>query len=254
MFKLIKYELIGRYKLIVGCFSIIALLNIVMVVGFNFWWQGGMEAAFVISLLLGFLGMFVVAVDSINIVRKDLYNDSGYLLFSLPQSGYSIMGAKFIVGIMEIVMFAVFQLLISFIFIAPMIKSEFWNLVNGLIQVFPDIVFILILIFWGLITLFLMISFSLVLSKSILNTKKFGNLASFGVFIAVAVVTGLIQKQLTRIPWTAEFNLPFTNIGNLELSAVSNIINIPEMIFSIVLPVIFFVLAGFLIENKLEMR
>ena len=61
------------------------------------------EVVFGLSCLIYFGGIVAIFIGNIRMFTRDLKEDTGYLLFTLPQSGYSILGEKLIVVLIEVV-------------------------------------------------------------------------------------------------------------------------------------------------------
>src|SRR5690554_1006645 len=108
MLKLLKYELKSRKNILLGGALTIILLNILIV--FNLRskrshtmdWVSGSQNLLGTILGIVLFGIWVAAIvliimDSINILKRDLYEDTGQLLFTVPHSSYSILLSKMLV-------------------------------------------------------------------------------------------------------------------------------------------------------------
>src|SRR5690625_4953700 len=107
MFKLMKYEIKGTYKFVLATILVVALAT----AGIQYMFHNMkvyMEAGNMLlnTLLLPLLSIVIMAASISFIVfliqsfRKELYEDRGYLTFTLPLSGRKILGCKFITAIL----------------------------------------------------------------------------------------------------------------------------------------------------------
>ena len=111
MKKYMKYEIKGSYKFILGIIAILIIAS--TIIQWNI--KVGMDKALTfgdgtptslagimmgLSVLVIFGAFLVAAFHIIGSFRKELYEDRGYLTFTLPLSGYQIVGSKLIVAIL----------------------------------------------------------------------------------------------------------------------------------------------------------
>ena len=99
MFKLIKYELRSTFLTILGiCISVI-IANLFLMTKKDSW---DMNAVTGLSVCLIIGAIIVIFISSLKIMSKYLHEDSGYLLFTLPQSGTSIITSRLITALIQI--------------------------------------------------------------------------------------------------------------------------------------------------------
>ena len=175
MGRYIKYEIKGSYKFILGVLALVLILTTGIYAYVNTAKEGSEFGAVLIGLstlvIVGtLLTTFLYIVGSF---RKELYEDRGYLTFTLPLTGNQILGAKLIVAIIWFTLLgaviAGYNVLMALNFVpAEFNLSELFSVINrgmvlGLIMAFIS----------GIITLIL-IYFSMALSRVTLKNKKIG--------------------------------------------------------------------------------
>lgn len=112
MFKLIKYELQGRSKYyiaaLIGMFFMFFYINMRLT-----------SKDFTVSLAFSFLAIYliyiVLVISGIILYAKDVFGNSGYLIFTIPKRGETILGAKLIVAIAEFLIFMFTVVLLSYL-------------------------------------------------------------------------------------------------------------------------------------------
>lgn len=104
MDRYIKYEIRGSYKFILGIIVTVLIASTIMMI--NLKDMGELEGNNLVKtfLLIGSImvifGAYLTAFfHIIGSFRKELYEDRGFLTFSLPLSGMQILGSKLIVAI-----------------------------------------------------------------------------------------------------------------------------------------------------------
>ena len=108
MGKFMKYEIRGSYKFILGVLALVILLTVgnFMLLNRNFNSDGSLMASGVfamVSSLLVFGSFITLMFYIVNLFRNDLYEDRGYLTFTLPMSSRQILFSKLVVAFMWIV-------------------------------------------------------------------------------------------------------------------------------------------------------
>lgn len=250
MFKLVKYELIGKSRNILGGIALLVLLNIFFEIGFTFWWRGGSEASLLCAILLGIVAFIAVGVDIISLLRRDLFGNTGYLVFTLPQSGYSILGAKLIAGSVELLTFVITQ---SFIILYYLIFRSEGFILKQFLESIPNLIPValnaVVSVGSGFLLLLLMIAFSLVLTRSLLTAKKFGKIISFGIFIALTYGIALLDNKLRSLLSFASEIKSYPMIGG---SLTLELMNRIDILFTLAISVVLFIVSGYLLDRKLE--
>ena len=254
MIKLLKYEFLGKYKLILGGVIALLLANLLIAGGFSFYGIAditeGLDLG--ISLLAGLVAIIVFIVDGINVLKKDLYEDTAYLMLSIPKRGSLIIGAKLIVALTEFILFA--GLTISFFLLHILMRydNERINIMNRVAENIPVLSFIILTITISFLSFVILAYFSLAAAKSIFNNKKFGKIAAFGIFIGISLIAGYIGEWLSGLLPHA-VNIEALVLGNLKLHITDGGgMNIAATVFSLIIGVCLFFGTVYLMENKVE--
>ncbi|KOA19014.1 ABC-2 family transporter protein [Clostridium homopropionicum DSM 5847] len=264
MGRLIKYEIKGNYKLFGGLFIIIALLNVLLLTRINKWSEQSIIGLFsVISITV----MVVTLIFVINSFRNDLYEDTGYLTFTLPVSGNKILGSKIITGVLwfsvaGLIFFIFLKILIGMLFdINVLERINLYFNVKGIFTL--GILFGLV----NLIMLLLMIYFSITLTKVAFKGKKMSKLLGFITFIVLNAAIFYIEYKLINIfPQTIDFSLDFlkgsqgsligpSNVDNQAMFSINNSqlnVNIASLIYNILVYIGLFKGTGYLMDNKIN--
>ena len=99
MFNLIKYELQGIYKQILGVIVVMLVLSLLLYSRIGTWQDASIISLTVLITMSALIWSFIV---SIKIYSKYMYDDSGYLMFTLPKTGYSILGSRIIIAVLDL--------------------------------------------------------------------------------------------------------------------------------------------------------
>ena len=109
MRKFMKYEIKGTYKVILGILALVIIASTIIHLGFlkeinNLDSPESFDGANIIMIILSTLvifGAFLAAFFYIvNSFRKELYDNRGYLTFTLPLTGKQILASKLIVSML----------------------------------------------------------------------------------------------------------------------------------------------------------
>ena len=106
--KLMKYEIRGSYKYILGVLTAILIAS--LVIQYNIYKATnnfnnsienvGIRAFVFVTSLFVIIGVFFsLFFYIVTLFKKELYEDRGYLTFTLPLTGRQILGAKILVGV-----------------------------------------------------------------------------------------------------------------------------------------------------------
>lgn len=256
MGKLIKYELMGIYKEIVILIGIIIIGNLLLLTRYNVWPD---QAIATFSFLLCFGATIAVFIWNIAIFSRDLYGDTGYLVFTLPIRGNKIVAAKLITSFIQLAVINI----IAFIFIYINLMSAQGT--AQAISYFKDninpgiVVLSLVGAIFEYVYMLVMIYFSISVSKVAIKKRKFGVIGTFVVFIAVSLITGKLTDFLVKLfPQSININIlsasGMLNMKNTVITTFSNAVplNISVIVFSIFMSIVFFVATSYLIENKID--
>lgn len=263
MGRLIKYEIKGNYKLFGGLFVIIALLNVLLLTRINRWSQQSIIGLFsVVSIAL----MVVTLIFVINSFRNDLYEDTGYLTFTLPVSGDKILGSKIITGLLWFSAAGA----IFFIFLKILVGMLFdINIIEKMIVYFNAKEIILSGLLFGvinLIMLLLMIYFSITLTKVAFKGKKMSKLLGFITFILMNLIIFYLEYKLIKVfPQTIDLTLDFLKNSEGSFRSVSTdgaamisirnsqlSINIASLLYNLLVYIGLFKATGYFMDNKIN--
>lgn len=234
MFNLIKYELRGRRLTIVGICLMVILGNIFLMTKVGSW-QIGVP---LLSTILGIGALILMFISSLSLLSDYLYDEQGYLLFTLPQSGISIIASRLIVAgiqmsIVTIVAVGMFCLID---------QQKILNAFLGHTEV-EEILYSAVVYLWSLISLLTFIYFCMVVGKIALHGKKMGKIGSFIIFIILGLGwNGLTVIVSNLFPQTVELG-DFTTLG----------INIGTGIVDVIIFGILFMTTSYLLENKVDL-
>ena len=165
-------------------------------------------------MMLAFLGVFVIGLESIVALHRDMNTKQSYMLFMTPHSCYSILGAKTLECCLSILLtgvcfFALGALDVSLLFAREGKLVDLWDFIHDLLanitinghslEIDPAtlaaVVFVL-LAAWILtiITAFLAVT----ISAALLNGRRFSGVISFVLFLALSLGCSLLTNLVTR--------------------------------------------------------
>jgi len=219
MLKLIKYEF---RKQLFSKFIMIGVMGVIEVYFLYGIFKNdektiGLAALF---LVLGAVSMLTfVAFESISTYSKDLRTKQSYMLFMIPKSTYTVIGAKIITALLQIaVVSAAFLILAAVdVTIAMARFGELKQLVDLIGEFFRTLMSIDIrvelfiftaivgILQWYLIIVTAMLSITL--SSTVLSNNKFKGIASFTIFVAITYfgnkLLGLIRPDF--LDWNLSY-------------------------------------------------
>lgn len=282
MLKFMKYEIKGTYRFI--------MMLVIAVLGASTGLQlsalrgmkGNLESfptflPFILGLVI--FGAFISAsFYIISSFRKELYEDRGYLTFSLPLTGKQIVGTKLLIALMWSAVIGL-GIVIFNLSLGSILFGTRW--IEGFKQIFryESIIKVVIsLILSGILSAvisLLLIYFSMTISKVSIKNKKIGGLW-FILFLIISGVVNLITlKVSTLVPYYLDLNTfkivkdtvsIFSNSTGPTLQILSGanmsgtlvatgnqvIINLGAYVFSILVGLATFFATSYLIDKKVE--
>jgi len=251
MFKLIKYELRATFLTIIGICTTVIIANLLLMIKKNSW-QIAVPA---LSLILAVVAIVVIFISSLKIMSKYLYEDSGYLLFTLPQSGVSIIGSRLITALIQISIVVFVSVLMCYFTITPKIDFAFLKDIKLGIMLY-SIVNYICMIFYSLTIIY----FCMVMGKVALKGKKIGKIGSFIIFIILTMIIGWVSvKTTTLLPQNLDlsnFSINTTNAlvnSDFSVSGGNYNINIAQSILDIIIFAGLFMTSSYLIDKKLDL-
>ena len=267
MGKLIKYEIKGNYKLFAGLFGITILLNLLLLTRANAWHEGAIIGIFSAISVALFVVTLIFVVQSF---RNEMYEDRGYLTFTLPISGKKIVISKLVPAI---IWFSI-ATIITYVFISIFVKVLFdqnmmdmINEVNNYINIKAAVLISVLFSLINLITLLLLIYFSITVTRVAFKKKRLSVLLGFITFIILNIVIYYIQYQIMKLfPQTVSISLDFLQNGSqingsvmaindkamLSVTGTDLNINIATIIYFIAVYIGLFLGTGYLIDNNID--
>lgn len=287
MSQLIKYEFRNSKRPITQLIVIIGIVSFVLQIIFNGFVRmqlANIEITGALSVISTLAALIVAGTSFLifgtiiayylrlaNILKTDIYQNRGYITFSLPRSGYQILGAKLIVAI-------IWSLILPLVVVLWNILIWFvlWVLIPGLV-VPSELQRILVNIWEEFKLIFDQINFPLVLSF-ILNSISSSIFYLLIIFAAVVVDYKIGRRKSDSSRWIIYaiiFAIIWTFIESQIFGANPNsflaieleygsAIDVPELIkyftrnnfltaaFNGLAAVLLFIFVGYNIEKKIE--
>lgn len=258
MFKLLKYELKGRKKVMLGGAAAIIIANLLLMLDYKL--QNGDASQFGAIMMLVIFAMGVAAcvliiIDSINILKKDLFEDTGSMLFMVPQSSFSILGSKILTTIIECLIFGGLYTLFAVFHAHNLTPDSLLKVFDNNVANNMDIIATVILaIFTSLITFLSTIYFSLVLAKSMLKNNKYAGGLTFGIVILINIPITKLNRVISKYLPDIKMIDHELNISNLTMEMKFAMANqgIWAIIFNLCVFIILFISTGYLLEHKTD--
>ncbi|MGO1367804.1 hypothetical protein [Senegalia sp. (in: firmicutes)] len=265
MLNLIKYEIKGSTKFIAVVVITLTLLSLFAFLTADVDTVGRTMFLMVLGAFGGNVAILYYFVTSFS---KEVYEDRGYLTLTLPVSGNSIVLSKLIVTTFWYTLYSVIQL--GFIYL---IFSKYSGLIDqpilttilkdiNKIILTPEFLAISILGILQSIGFVMTVYFSIAISKAALGVKKIGKLIAFIVFIAITSATTYIDYLINSfLPFNININsqalqenLTFNNV-NMQIENTANAfsVNVPSVIFTIILFFVFLYSTGYILEKKIDL-
>lgn len=228
----------------------------------------------IVLLILIVFGAFITAFFYIvSSFRKELYEDRGYLTFSLPITGNQILGTKLITALMWFMVLGLATFFYNLGLLSILFGTEWMKTIRYyLFYINSSMVITIILtgILSGMVTQ-LLIYFSITISRVSIKNKKLGGLWFILFLILNALASFVAMKVSNIIPYyldltnlkilsgsrIADGNIFFMNNGynaGLEITRSGDVLlNIGLMLFSILLAVGTFYATSYLMERKIDL-
>ena len=246
MMTLLKYEIYRRWRWLVlryAAFIIIGviLLNRVSSPAYQYEFIGESIGKFALTSLIIFI---IIIVEGINMLKEDLFEECGYLTFTIPEKGRTILASKLVLLLLQLILWAVITIEFGSIFFSKLAYPEIVEIKSQIDFSFLPTVLFLLTAFFNFV---LMIHFSLTLTKTLLVNKKYSGLLSTGIFFLLVY---LIEKVyygpfLNQIRYISIHSGIETKINFLSGGYTAVFLNI-------ILAAIFFTATAYLLENKMN--
>ena len=238
MFNLIKYELRGRLLTITGICLTIIMGNLFLMTQMG---SGGIGVT-VLSTILGIGGLVVIFISSLTLMSDYLYNDQGYLLFTLPQSGVSLTASRLIAAVIQISIVTIVSVIMFFLI-------DQGRILNSILQgtEVHEILTSVLMYLWTIVSALTFIYFCMVVGKITFKGKKIGKIGSFIIFFLFSGVRNWLSginsnffPKIVQFDLLTAFNTSFTmNVGNT--------------VFEIAIFGILFMATSYLLEHKVDL-
>lgn len=248
MGRYMKYEIKGSYKFILGVIAIFLILNTISYIKIS-----SDYIRFIAYMILfgTSLAAFLYIVGSF---KNELYEDRGYLTFTLPLTGREILGSKLIVAMMWFAILGTIVFLHNLFMMSWISKVslseilEYFSSVD--INIIKMFLYCMMLLIIGVIITLLLIYFSMALSRVSLKNKKIGGIW-FVVFLVLSIVFFYFLAKITSwIPYSIDMST-FKVVVPLNGSIFN--LNIAGFIYTIVVGVGVFLTTGYIIDNKIDL-
>lgn len=210
MLKLMKYEF---RKQLTTKFLLLAVLGLMEIYFFYGIALGKMETtmrAVVFLSILAFAGIFFVSFECIMTYSNDLKTKQSYMLFMVPESTYSVMGAKILAAMIQIVLtsvlfgvvafadaFAVaarFDEIDRFFETIQMVLRQFFELNIDVGVIAINIAELVI----GWISVVILAMLAITLSATFMANSKLRGIVSFIFFIVIEILATKIRRAITE--------------------------------------------------------
>ncbi len=246
MMTLLKYEIYRRWRWLVLRYAALIiigtiLLNRVSSPVYQYEFIGESIGKFALTSLAIFI---IIIVEGINMLKEDLFEECGYLTFTIPKKGRTILASKLVLLFLQLSFWAIISVGFGSMFFSKLpshVMVQIETQIN--FYFFPTVLFLLTAFF----NFVLMIHFSLTLTKTLLVNKKYSGILSVGIFILLAY---LIEKV---------YYGPFLNQikhVSMEIGSRSNISLLSggytAVFLNLILIAIFFAATAYLLEKKIN--
>lgn len=249
MLRLIKYELRGNFLTILGICITVIVANLLLLTRRTAW---GTPTIGGLSVFLSIVAITIIFISAFSIMSKYLHNDTGYLLFTLPQSGTNIMLSKLLTSLIQITLVTVVAFLGVYLTTITDLDFKFLNYIK-----ISGVIYIIAICLWGILTLLNFIYFCMVIGKVALRNKRLGKIGSFIIFILLSIALAWLSARLSDIfPQGIVFDMSliFKNVDwSKNVSIPSVLIPISSLIFDILTFVGFFMGTAYMLDNKLDL-
>lgn len=251
MFKLIKYELKSTFLTIIGICITVIIASLLLMTRKASW--GPAVTGLSVTLTIG--AIIVISISSLKIMSKYLHGDSGYLMFTLPQSGVSIVTSRLITALIQISFVSFVAIAMCYLTVANEINFSLLKYVTV-----TGIIYVIIGYVWFIFSSFTFIYFCMVIGKVALRNKKLGKVGSFIIFILLSLAVSWLSFKLVSLfpqtiklmdsPIPANYN---SGDSGFTVTEGSFNMNIAKTLFDVITFAIFFISTSYLIDKKLDL-
>lgn len=241
MLNFIKYEWLRRWKLFLAGIIVFLVADMDLV---NRLITKESPNVFSVMLTAILFTLFAALVfDQLGRLYRSLFTHEGFMVLTLPLSGYQLLGAQVLAVVLECIAVMVYVGLVGYLdlmYVARTVPG--WQLTPLPGGFFLQILKGGSLALGGYIIFILMIYLSLALAKSIFASFKYGKLIAFGCFLLIAKGIGYLGKLL-RISGNYNCNIQWPNLTMATT----------DWLVIIVLIGILFTGTGYLLDKKIDL-
>lgn len=257
--KLLQYELKGVWRIgliLTGIYAVWILFLIYLA----YTWEA--VPPFIFFFLSNVGVSFLIFIFGIQLFSQEMNRGTGYLLYSLPVSGYSITGAKIAMALFTTIYFAALAI-IGYGIIAKSITALLPEELSQRMSLIPPADFFLhnftLLLsgfLWTLLSLlilWLLIALSMLISRMIFYKRKVRFLGTVVTFFLLSWLNGTISSALARLfPTHLQLNPDLSMINNLHFD--SSLIAFPvfQPIYDMLIFLLLFIAVSQLLEKRME--
>ena len=234
MLNLIKYEVRGKFLTILGISLTVIMGNLLLMTKVDSWQVG----ASVLSGVIGVGALIVMFLSSLTLMSDYLYNEQGYLLFTLPQTGLSIMVSRLIAAVMQISIVT----FVSLLMFCLLDQGRMFNIIMHNSEV-SELLYSLLMFLWSIISALTFIYFCMVVGKIALRGKKIGKIGSFIIFFVFSMIRNGLTLMISNF---------FPQIIQLH-SFTTVTFNVGATIFDIITFAVLLMATSYLLEHKVDL-
>ena len=246
MMTLLKYEIYRRWKWLAIRYAALIILGLIYFYRASVSpMQYNIIAASMGKFILVCIVVFaIIIVEGINMLKEDLFEQSGYLTFTIPRTGRSILFSKLILLLLQLSFWAVISIKFGSMFFYKLPFEEISQITTQIdFSLYPTILFILTAFF----NFVLLIHFSLTLTKTLLYNKKYSGMISIGIFFLLAYFIenfyyGPFLNQIKHA------YIEISNVSNVDMLTAGY----TSVLLNIILAVAFFSATAYLLERKIN--
>lgn len=265
MFKLLKYEFRSKQTRILSLLSVIIVINLVTLLIFD--WSGvvnsnnrisfsgdtdinlGSGIFMILAIIVNCTSLIIAFISGIRVLFKDFSTESGSLLFSLPQKGGVIVGAKLISAALEYLIYFVSIVLFMVFHIVKITLAANETVVKEL-YIVDDLITIIISSLIGYLFVMILIYFSIAFTKFILKLNKHIAIGSFAIFIMISAIINRFVSILQGV-FPYYYEIQGRIMTSIKTESITQL-NLVEIVVEILLSILIYLLTAYIVEKKLE--
>lgn len=246
MMTLLKYEIYRRWRWLVLRYAALIiigaiLLNRVSSPAYQHEFMGESIGKFIFASLFIFI---IIIVEGINMLKEDLFEECGYLTFTIPKKGRTILASKLVLLILQLSFWTIISIGFGSILFSKLPYHEMVQIKTQInFYFYPTLLFMLTAFF----NFVLMIHFSLTLTKTLLVNKRYAGLLSIGIFFFLVY---FIEKVYYG-PFLNQIKHMSIEIGSRANTTLLSG-GYTAVFLNIILTIIFFTVTAYLLENKIN--